>query len=67
MLNLSCAWNADWGGLLQFIDDDGRVLDSFLPRWNTLSLFAVPAGHAVSRVAPWAGQERLAITGWLLL
>lgn len=67
VLNLSRDWNADWGGLLQFIDADGRVLDSFLPRWNTLSLFAVPAGHAVSLVAPWAAQDRLAITGWLLL
>lgn len=57
---------ADWGGLLQFIDVDGQVLDTFLPRWNTLSLFAVPAGHAVSLVAPWARQDRLAITGWLL-
>jgi len=67
VLNLSHDWHADWGGLLQFIDGDGRVVDSFLPRWNTLSLFAVPAGHAVSLVAPWAGQDRLAITGWLLL
>ena len=67
VLNLSRDWNADWGGLLQFMDDDGRVLDTFLPRWNTLSLFAVPAGHAVSLVAPWAAADRLAITGWLLL
>jgi Rps23 Pro-64 3,4-dihydroxylase Tpa1-like proline 4-hydroxylase len=67
VINLTREWTADWGGLLQFIDDDGRVLDTFLPRWNSLSLFAVPAGHAVSLVAPWAGQDRLAITGWLLL
>jgi Rps23 Pro-64 3,4-dihydroxylase Tpa1-like proline 4-hydroxylase len=67
VINLSQEWRADWGGLLQFIDDDGRVLDTYLPRWNTLSLFAVPAGHAVSLVAPWAAQDRLAITGWLLL
>lgn len=67
VLNLSRGWSADWGGLLQFIDDDGRVVDTMLPRWNALSLFAVPAGHAVSLVAPWAGQDRLAITGWLLL
>lgn len=66
VLNLSRDWRADWGGLLQFIDDDGRVVDTFLPRWNSLSLFKVPAGHAVSLVAPWADQERLAITGWLL-
>ena len=66
VLNLTPQWRADWGGLLQFIGDDGRVVDTMLPRWNALSLFAVPASHAVSLVAPWAGQDRLAITGWLL-
>ena len=66
VLNLSREWQADWGGLLQFIGPDGDVQATFLPRWNTLSLFAVPAGHAVSLVAPWARGDRLAITGWLL-
>lgn len=66
VLNLSRDWQEDWGGLLQFVDDDGRVTDHFLPRWNSLSLFQVPAGHAVSMVAPDAGGDRLAITGWLL-
>lgn len=66
VLNLSRRWEADWGGLLQFVDGDGRVTGTFLPRWNTLSLFRVPAAHAVSLVAPWAETDRLAITGWLL-
>ena len=66
VLNLSRGWQADWGGLLQFIGSDGRVQETFLPIWNTLSLFAVPAGHAVSLVAPWAGDDRLSITGWML-
>lgn len=66
VLNLTREWRADWGGLLQFIDEQGRVVETFLPRWNSLSLFKVPAGHAVSLVAPWAGEERLAITGWAL-
>ncbi|MFD0739765.1 2OG-Fe(II) oxygenase [Lysobacter koreensis] len=66
VLNLSRGWQADWGGQLQFIGDDGAVLESYLPRWNALSLFAVPAGHAVSLVAPWAADDRLAITGWWL-
>lgn len=51
VLNLSRDWRPDWGGLLQFIDGD-RVIDTYLPRWNTLSLFAVPAAHAVKTVAP---------------
>lgn len=66
VLNLSRGWQPDWGGLLQFVDDDGLIVDTFLPRWNSLSLFRVPAGHLVSMVAPWADEERLAITGWLL-
>ena len=67
VLNLSQHWRADWGGLLQFIGADDQVTGTLLPRWNTLSLFAVPAGHAVSLVAPWAREDRLAITGWFLL
>jgi len=66
VLNLSRGWRADWGGLLQFIAPDGEIQATYLPRWNTLSLFAVPAGHAVSLVAPWAQRDRLAITGWFL-
>jgi len=66
VLNLSRDWQADWGGLLQFVDVDGRVMDTFLPRWNSLSLFAVPANHVVSLVAPWARDDRLSITGWFL-
>lgn len=66
VLNLSQGWQADWGGLLQFTDAEGRVEGTFLPRWNTLSLFAVPKGHTVSLVAPWANDDRLAITGWLM-
>ncbi|AWV08802.1 2OG-Fe(II) oxygenase [Marilutibacter maris] len=66
VLNLTAHWQADWGGLLQFVGEDGGVEASFLPRYNSLSLFAVPAGHAVSLVAPYAGEDRLAITGWWL-
>lgn len=66
VINLSRDWQPDWGGLLQFIDG-GRVVDTFVPRYNTLSLFKVPAHHAVSLVAPWAPRDRLSVTGWLLL
>lgn len=64
VLNLSRDWQADWGGLLHFTDAAGNVVDSYLPKWNSLSLFKVPANHYVSLVAPWARQPRLAITGW---
>ena len=67
VINLGREWEADWGELLQFIDKSGVVTETYLPRWNSLSLFRVPAGHAVSMVMPWAGADRLAITGWCLL
>lgn len=66
VLNLSRDWRADWGGLLQFVTAEGVVIDTFHPRWNTLTLFKVPTDHLVSMVMPWAEQPRLAITGWLL-
>lgn len=64
VFNLSRDWQADWGGQLQFLDDDGNVTESWLPRYNRLSLFAVPTFHCVSCVAPYATSPRLAITGW---
>lgn len=64
VLNLSRDWQADWGGLLHFTDKAGNVLDSYVPRWNSLSLFKVPTNHFVGLVAPWASEPRLAITGW---
>ncbi len=66
VINLTPRWKAEWGGLLQFLDESGSVIDSFMPRWNALSLFRVPALHHVSLVSPWAGEDRLAITGWFL-
>ncbi len=64
VINLSRAWQADWGGLLQFVDEAGNVSETFTPHWNSLSLFQVPQRHQVSPVAPWAGDDRYSITGW---
>lgn len=66
VINLSKDWDSDWGGLLQFHDENKRLVDTFVPYWNTLSLFRVPQAHTVSLVSPWAGGDRLAVTGWFL-
>jgi Rps23 Pro-64 3,4-dihydroxylase Tpa1-like proline 4-hydroxylase len=58
-------WRADMGGLLHFLDDDGRIVDTLVPGFNTLTLFRVPTSHLVSMVAPWVREPRLAVTGWL--
>lgn len=66
VVNLGRDWRPDWGGQLQFLDAGDAVVDTFLPRWNSLSLFRVPQRHQVTLVAPWAAQPRHAITGWWL-
>ena len=57
-------WRADWGGYLQFYDDDGDVVAGYRPRFNALNLFAVPMPHNVTQVASWAPVGRFSITGW---
>lgn len=42
VLGLTRGWRADHGGLLQFVDDAGRVDETLLPGFNTLTVFAVP-------------------------
>ncbi len=64
VINLSRDWQADWGGLLQFLDEKQDVVDTFTPHWNSLSLFRVPQAHQVSLVSPWASDDRYSITGW---
>jgi SM-20-related protein len=65
VLNL-CAeeWRPDWGGYLNFYDDDGDVVKGFKPRFNTLNIFQVPQRHNVSYVPPFAPVARYAVTGW---
>lgn len=57
-------WAADWGGVLQFTKH-GRVIESFHPLFNSLSVFKVPQTHQVSYVAPFAIGARYALTGWM--
>jgi Rps23 Pro-64 3,4-dihydroxylase Tpa1-like proline 4-hydroxylase len=64
VINLTRDWQADWGGLLQFLDSRGEVVRTLMPRFNSISIFRVPQDHCVSPVAPFATGARYAITGW---
>ena len=66
VLNLSEDWWPDWGGLLQFLDEDRNVVETFSPHNGALALFKVPQLHAVSFVTPFALRSRYSITGWLI-
>lgn len=64
VLNMTPVWRPDMGGVLQFIDDNGNVAEGYVPAFNVLNIFRVPARHAVTAVTPFGGS-RYAITGWL--
>jgi len=64
VINMAQNWHSDWGGLLQFYQQDGTPRDAWSPLFNSLSLFDVRHVHAVTYVAPYAGSVRYALTGW---
>ena len=57
-------WRPEWGGMLQFLRDNGEPDATLLPRFNSLNLFAVPQPHHVTSVAGFAPSTRFAVTGW---
>ena len=59
-------WPAEWGGLLQFINEGSRTVEGIAPGFNSLNLFSVPQRHFVSQVASYAKGARYSVTGWLL-
>ena len=64
VMNFCKSWQPDWGGYLNFFDEDGDVISGYRPRFNALNMFRVPRPHGVSYVPPFAPVERFAITGW---
>ena len=57
-------WHPDWGGLLQFYEDDGTPRDVWSPKFNSMSLFDIRHVHSVTYVTPFALSPRLSLTGW---
>ena len=65
VIGMTRGWDADMGGLTQFMNAEGDVVDCFVPTFNSLIIFSVPVKHMVSYVPPWVSGERLSVTGWL--
>ena len=63
-IGLTKNWHPDWGGLLQFYEDDGTPRDSWGPKFNTLSIFDIDHIHSVTHITPYALEPRLSIVGW---
>jgi SM-20-related protein len=66
VLGLTEGWRTEWGGLLMFHDRKGDVEEAWRPRFNAMTLFAVPQLHSVSAVVPFAPAARYAVSGWLM-
>ncbi len=64
VFNFTRDWRPDFGGLLLFLDDQGHVEEGYLPLFNSLNLFRIPALHCVSYVTPFASGCRYSISGW---
>ncbi len=64
VLSLAHGWLPDWGGILQFYDENFNVEAGYIPKFNSLALFETPQNHSVTYVTPFCGNRRLAITGW---
>ena len=62
--NFTPNWRADYGGILHFLDEQEHVDEGYLPKFNALNLFKIPARHAVSYVTPYAAGGRYSIIGW---
>jgi SM-20-related protein len=65
-LGFTRGWRPDWGGQLLFHDAAGDVIRGFAPRFNVLTVFAVPKAHSVAPVAAYATQPRFSLTGWFI-
>lgn len=65
VLNLTAQeWRPQWGGYLNFYNEEWDIDLAIRPRFNTLNLLSVPQWHSVSEVTATAPMSRYAITGW---
>jgi SM-20-related protein len=64
VFNLTQSWDPNWGGYLQFFDQDKNLSDGFRPEFNTLNLFTVPQDHSVACISQFAKRYRYTLVGW---
>lgn len=65
VLNFTKLWERDWGGYLQFYNEDHDIELALRPIFNAINVFLVPTDHSVGIVSPFAYGDRLSVTGWL--
>jgi hypothetical protein len=67
ILNMTKDWLPHWGGNLVMMDENyEKVIEDFMPRFNSIVFFDVPIAHAVLPVSLYCQSDRYALTGWYL-
>ncbi|MEE8295372.1 MAG: 2OG-Fe(II) oxygenase family protein [Sphingomonadales bacterium] len=66
VFNMTKDWKAEWGGILQFLEEDGFSESGLIPTFNALNIFQVPQRHIVSQVSTYAPKVRFGLTGWFM-
>jgi SM-20-related protein len=64
-LDLTRAWNPEWGGLTEFLDLVGDVERAYIPSFNGLCLYSLRRHSCISHVAAFARAMRYSICGKL--
>jgi len=64
VLNLTKYWDPNWGGYLQFFENNKNLSDGFVPEFNTLNIFSVPQDHSVATISRFAQRYRYTMVGW---
>lgn len=63
VISLTRNWRLEWGGLLRFPKRNLEVTTTFVPRFDSISIFQASQTHSVSAVSPGAQTPRISIAG----
>jgi SM-20-related protein len=60
-LDLTPAWQVDWGGLCEFTNFFGAVDAAYRPEFNSLTIYSLSRPQGISFVAPFARAARYTV------
>jgi SM-20-related protein len=63
--DLTPTWISEWGGLLEFCNSCGGLAQTYVPRFNWITLYALSEPRGISLVAPFARGARYSVVGQL--
>jgi SM-20-related protein len=63
--DLTPSWISEWGGLLEFCTFSGGLAQTYMPRFNCITLYRLSKSRGISFVTPFARRARYSIVGQL--